>query len=187
METTVAAQLPGTGPAPVLDTPYATMLDGLHRYADNLTAHLAAVRRLDWEQRLQPADAGGGMAARRQRLREIIGAADPRCTPLLSVVADAAAGDLVARAGGVTIRAVRWSVLAGLEAEGRCCSSRSARRGPGWCCCPIATSSPRSSAACARIPLPYPWPWLWRAPVVASSCRRCWGGRTRIRGWPACA
>jgi dienelactone hydrolase len=118
METTVAAQLPGTGPAPVLDAPYATMLDGLHRYADTLTARLATVRRLDWEQRLRQADAAAFMAARRQRLREIIGAADPRCTPLLSVVADAAAGDLVARAGGVTIRAVRWSVLAGLEAEG---------------------------------------------------------------------
>jgi dienelactone hydrolase len=118
MNSTLSAQIPGTKAAPVLEAPYATMLAGLHHYADALTVRLAAARRLDWQQHLQQADAAAFVAARRRRLREIIGAADPRCAPVLSVITDTVAGDILARAAGVTMRAVRWRVFEGLEAEG---------------------------------------------------------------------
>jgi len=110
--------LPGTGPAPVLESPYLAMLDGLHRYADNLAARLAAERREAWLRALDGADADAFLAARRQRLRTILGAADARRPSLVSILRVAPASDVLAQAGRVTLRAVRWTVLEGFDAEG---------------------------------------------------------------------
>lgn len=110
--------LPGTGPAPVLAAPYVTMLDGLHRFADNLTARTSVERRLAWEQALRGSDRAVFLATRRQRLREIIGAADPRSPSTLSLLRPDPASEALARAGRVTLNAVRWDVLGGYAAEG---------------------------------------------------------------------
>ncbi len=110
--------LPGTGPAPVIEVPYRTMLDGLHRHADNLTVRLSTERRQLWEEALAGPDAKPFLAERRQRLRRILGAADARPPSLVSVLRVAPDSDVLAQAGRVTLRAVRWTVLEAFCAEG---------------------------------------------------------------------
>jgi len=102
----------------VLEAPYLTMLDGLHRFADNLTARLSLERRLTWQKTLQGPGSAAFLASRRQRLREIVGAADERAPSALSVLHATPASDQGARSAGVTIRAARWSVIGDFAAEG---------------------------------------------------------------------
>jgi dienelactone hydrolase len=120
--------LPGSGPAPALESPYMAMLDGLHRYAGNLTSALSTERRQAWEKALAGPDAAAFLSARRQRLRTILGAADPRRPSLVSILRTAPDSDVLAEVGRVAIRAVRWTVLDGFSAEGLLLEAASAPR-----------------------------------------------------------
>ncbi|HYW46174.1 MAG TPA: dienelactone hydrolase family protein [Bryobacteraceae bacterium] len=100
--------LPGTRPLVVAGDPAAQMVEAIHSYLDRESA-------LSREHRATERSA----AAKRETLRKIIGAVDPRvAAPALEIGTASAAAPETARGGGYRVYAVRWGVFEGADAEG---------------------------------------------------------------------
>ena len=101
----------------------ARMVEGIDRFASGLTRASVAGRARHWLR-----DTGSDaaceqpIAPNRERLGKILGVVDERPPPGLRVVATAPPegdrGAILARTESYTVRAVRWDVLSGVEAEG---------------------------------------------------------------------
>lgn len=105
-----AGELAGTKPLPADFDPAAGMVPGIHKYLDRELA--AAARRRDdaWK--------ATDLAAKRNRLRKILGVVDERLRPRVEEVVPLGGSAKVAEIDGVRIAHVRWQVLPGVDAEG---------------------------------------------------------------------
>ncbi len=114
-----AQAMPGTEPLTGKEDYARVMVDGIHRYLTKQT-RAAALRRAEaWKVDGSSARAlEESLEPRRQRLRRILGATDPRLPPAMELVATTARPALVAEHDGVRVFAVRWPVLPGVHGEG---------------------------------------------------------------------
>jgi dienelactone hydrolase len=112
--------LPGTKPWPDRGDPASAMVEGLHRFADRLTASSVEQRKTRWTiDTSSPEACAKSIEPNRQRFERIIGAVGQRVSPAeLSYVSSPDSPAKIAEAGGATIFAVRWGVYPGVEAEG---------------------------------------------------------------------
>ena len=115
-----AARLPNTA---ALDWPEADlsarMMDGAHRFVERQIADSQMrVARFWAHDRSSPSAWSEAVEGNRQRLREIIGAVDPRLPPQLERFGDDERPALVAETDGYRVFQVRWPVLEGVSGEG---------------------------------------------------------------------
>lgn len=114
-----AEPLPGTKPLDWEGDLAAKMIDGLHAYLDRAIADSVQKRQEKWKPDYSsPAAYLRSVEPNRQRLKTILGVVDARVTPDLQFVGGPDVGSLVAVSDDYTVRAVRWAVLPGLDAEG---------------------------------------------------------------------
>lgn len=116
----VTGALPGTVPLTLEGDLAARMVAGINRYATRLTADSVAGRARHWKRDFSSHAAyAKSVAPNRERLRKIIGAVDSRVSPVtMQLVATTAMPAEVAETRSYRVRAVRWPVLAGVDAEG---------------------------------------------------------------------
>lgn len=112
--------LPGTEPLAPSDGRDAQMRQGIDALAERLLREAAAERPRWWQRDLSsPAAYEQAVAPNRERLRRMLGAVDARLPAgELELCATLSRPALVAVSGEVEIRAVRWQVLHGVQAEG---------------------------------------------------------------------
>ncbi len=112
--------LPGTSPLDLQGDLALAMVGGIDAYLSRELASSPEYRSARWKPDFSTADAyAQSLEVNRARLRRIIGAVDPRVAmPRLEYVSTSTAPSLVGRGPGYEVFAVRWSVLAGVEAEG---------------------------------------------------------------------
>ena len=111
--------LPGTKPLAWDGNLSMRMVDGIHAYLDRETAASVKKRTTRWK--LDFSSPGAYLKSvepNRERLKTMLGVVDPRLPPNLQFVGGPDQPSLVAAAKQYTIRAVRWAVLPGIEAEG---------------------------------------------------------------------
>jgi len=115
-----AQSLPGARPLETTGDLAAEMVAGIDRYLTLETAASVARRTRHWKRDVSSPEAyARSVAPNRERLRKILGVVDPR-EPFadLELVQSVSGSPLVADEKGYRIRAVRWSVLKGVTAEG---------------------------------------------------------------------
>jgi len=116
----VTGVLPGTVPLTMQGDLAAQMVAGIDRYLMRETAASIERRAQHWKRDFASRDAyAKSVAPNRERLRKIIGAVDPRVSPVdVTLIATTTMAADVAETRGYRIRAVRWPVMAGVDAEG---------------------------------------------------------------------
>src|SRR5688572_11339436 len=112
--------LPGTAPLDWDGDPSARMVRGIDGFLLERIAAAAGERRVRWSSDYSSAEAySRSLEPRRNRLRKIIGAVDPRLSlPALELVATTAAGPKVAETPEYEVLAVRWPVFPRVHGEG---------------------------------------------------------------------
>lgn len=108
-----SAELPNTKPLTDDGDLAAKQVAGMHKYLDREMAAAPAKRDALWK-----ANTAEPLAAKRQRLRKILGLVDARVPPKLEYVGGPGNPSLVREVDGIRIHRVRWAVLPGLNAEG---------------------------------------------------------------------
>ena len=106
-----AQPLPGTQPLTTEGDLASQMVEGIDRFLLRETDESVARRDAAWKQPQDPAE-------RRRRLARIIGAADERLQPSLTIVGRPDSGGVAWRSDTVVVYRVQWAVLRGLVAEG---------------------------------------------------------------------
>ena len=95
------------------------LMDGAHRFVERQITEVQARSGQFWRyNRSSPAAWEASLKDNRDRLREIIGASDPRVAPALERYGDDENPALVAETRRYRVFQVRWPVLDGLTAEG---------------------------------------------------------------------
>lgn len=95
------------------------MMDGAHQFVERKIADAARDRGKYWRYDTSSAEAySAGLQENRDRLREIIGAVDPRLPPRMERFGDDTCPCLVAETSAYRVYQVRWPVLAGVDGEG---------------------------------------------------------------------
>jgi dienelactone hydrolase len=112
--------LPGTKP---LDWPEedlsSRLMDGAHQFVERKIAEAARGRSQYWKLDTASREAyEASIGENRQKLREILGAVDPRSAPRMERYGDDTQTALVAETSAYCIYQVRWPVLEGVVAEG---------------------------------------------------------------------
>ena len=108
------------------------MMDGAHRFVERQIAETQARSDRFWKyDRSSPAAWEASLEGNRDRLREIIGAVDPRVAPALERYGDDENPAIVAETPRYRVLQVRWPVLDGMTAEGLLVEPASARQTPG--------------------------------------------------------
>ncbi|WP_435009156.1 alpha/beta hydrolase family protein [Tundrisphaera lichenicola] len=114
-----AQTVPGTAPWMDRGEPSSVMVEGLHRFADREIAASFGRRKDRWSVDASSPEAyARSVEPNRERLTRIIAADNPRVAPTLSYVSSPDSPARVAEGSGVSIYAVRWGVVEGVEAEG---------------------------------------------------------------------
>jgi len=115
-----AQPLPGTQTLSFEGDLAARMVEGMHRFADRETERAVDSRQFFWRRGFS-SDAAHqeSVASHRERLRKIIGLIDGRIRfDAPALVAALSSPSQIASGNGYEIHAVRWPVLAGVDAEG---------------------------------------------------------------------
>ena len=95
------------------------LMDGAHRFVERQIADTQARSERFWKyDRSSPAAWEAALKANRDRLREIIGAVDPRVAPALERYGNDESPAIVAETDRYRVFQVRWPVLDGMTAEG---------------------------------------------------------------------
>jgi len=95
------------------------LMDGAHQFAERKIAEAARWRNEYWKIDATSRETyEASITENRQKLREIIGAVDPRSAPRMERYGDDACPALVAETSGYRVHQVRWPVLEGVFAEG---------------------------------------------------------------------
>ena len=110
---TAAEPLPNTKPLTEEGDLAAKMVAGIHKYLDRELADAPKKRDEVWK-----ANAKEPLAAKRERLRKMLGVVDERVKPNLEYVSGPGQPSLIAEIDGCKVHAVRWAVLPGVDAEG---------------------------------------------------------------------
>jgi dienelactone hydrolase len=108
-----ADPLPNTKPLVEDGDLAAKMVAGIHKYLDRELADAPKKRDEVWK-----ANAKEPLAAKRERLRKMLGVVDERVKPHLEYVSGPGKPSLLAEIDGCQVHAVRWAVLPGVDAEG---------------------------------------------------------------------
>ena len=108
-----AEPLPNTKPLTDDGDLAPKMVAGIHKYLDRELADAPKRRDELWK-----ANEKEPIAAKRERLRKILGVVDERVKPNLEYVSGPGKSSLIAEIDGCKIHAVRWAVLPGVDAEG---------------------------------------------------------------------
>jgi dienelactone hydrolase len=109
----IADPLPNTKPLTDDGDLAAAMVAGIHKYLDRELKAAPAKRDELWK-----ANAKEPLAAKRDRLRKLLGVVDERVKPNLEYVSGPGKPSLLAEIDGCKVHAVRWAVLPGVDAEG---------------------------------------------------------------------
>jgi dienelactone hydrolase len=97
----------------------ALMVSGIDRFLDKQTQRVAQSRDQLWHWDFSDtASFNHSVSLKREELLHILGATDTRLEPGLESLTGAKLQPLLVETGSYTIRAVRWQVLEGMEAEG---------------------------------------------------------------------
>ena len=97
----------------------ARLMDGAHRFVERKIADAARERSRYWQSDATSlAACAASIGENREKLREILGAVDPRAAPRMERYGDDRGGPLVAETSGYRVFQVRWAVLDGVMAEG---------------------------------------------------------------------
>jgi hypothetical protein len=105
------------------------MMDGAHRFVERQIDETQARSERFWRyDRSSPAAWDAALKGNRDRLREIIGAVDPRVAPALERYGDDENPAIVAETARYRVFQVRWPVLDGMSAEGLLVEPTSARQ-----------------------------------------------------------
>lgn len=95
------------------------LMDGAHRFVERKIAEAASMRAGFWSRDFSSAAAyATSVEPNRQRLRELIGAVDPRLPPRMEQFGDEVIPALVAETSRYRVFQVRWPVLEGLFGTG---------------------------------------------------------------------
>jgi dienelactone hydrolase len=95
------------------------MMDGAHRFVEQRISQAKKDRSQFWKHDSSSPQAWeASIQQNREKLREIIGAVDPRVGPRMERFGDDVCPALVAETARYRVYQVRWSVLEGLSAEG---------------------------------------------------------------------
>lgn len=95
------------------------LMDGAHQFVERQIAAAARERRRYWQiDATSLAAYEVSIGENREKLREILGAVDPRAVPRMERYGDDNGGPLVAETSNYRVFQVRWSVLDGVMAEG---------------------------------------------------------------------
>ena len=113
MSARAAEPLPDTKPLTEHGDLAAKMVAGMHKYLDRELAASPKKRDELWK-----ANEKEPVAAKRERLRKILGVVDERVKPNLEYVGGPGRPSLLAEIDGCKVHAVRWAVLPGVDAEG---------------------------------------------------------------------
>ncbi|HEY2785575.1 MAG TPA: hypothetical protein VGJ05_11435, partial [Fimbriiglobus sp.] len=114
-----ADPLPNTKPLTETGDLARLMVDGIHKYLDRELAAVQAKRDELWKADIASKEAlAKSLPAKRERLRKMLGVVDERVKPNLEFISGPGKPSLLAAIDGCKIRAVRWAVLPGVNAEG---------------------------------------------------------------------
>src|SRR3954453_19298123 len=115
-----AEALPGTTPWEDRGDPAAAMVAGIGRFLDRELAASIERRQEKWHRDVSSPEAyARSVEPNRQRFLKIIGAVDPRVSPVeVALVATTDAPAKLAETPAFTAYAVRWGVYDDVEAEG---------------------------------------------------------------------
>ncbi len=113
-------QLSNTRPLTGSEDRSAAMVAGIHRSLDRMTDAAGRKRPTYWQRDFSsPRAYQTSVQSNRNRLREILGVVDPRVAPVrLQYVSSPESSAIVAENDVIRIRAVRWTVLERVHAEG---------------------------------------------------------------------
>ncbi len=112
--------LPGTAPLTMTGDPASLMVAGIHRFLDRQTAASLLRRSAHWQRDYSsPKAYEASLQPNRDHLRKILGVVDERqpCKNL-EIVTSVGKSAVLANDNAFEIRAVRWSVLPGVDGEG---------------------------------------------------------------------
>ena len=112
--------LPGTKPLDFQGDPAAFMLDGMHKFLDRETQLSIERRARHWKRDTSSPEAyNKSVEPNRERLRQIIGAVDPRPqVPVMEYIATTEQPALVGKGEGFEVYAVRWRAFGDVYGEG---------------------------------------------------------------------
>ncbi|RUL82082.1 hypothetical protein [Tautonia sociabilis] len=115
--------LPGTAPwhdRGSTDDAASAMVEGLHRFLERETAASLCRRPRHWQRDTSSPEAyARSVEPNRRRLERIVGAVDPRVSPVVMHLAGSTEAPAeLARAEGFRVLAVRWDVYPDVQAEG---------------------------------------------------------------------
>jgi dienelactone hydrolase len=112
--------LPGTKPLEFQGDPAAFMLEGMHKFLDRETQLSVERRARHWKRDTSSPEAySKSVEPNRERLRQIIGAVDPRPqVPVMEYVATTDQPALVGKGEGFEVYAVRWRAFGDVYGEG---------------------------------------------------------------------
>ena len=111
--------LPGTAPLTLQGDPAAQMVAGIDRFLARQLEEVVSRRPGRWQREVASSGAyEKSVAAKRKRLRKIVGLLDQRDEVQMQLLATHRQPALVAKAPGYGVERVRWNVLRGIEGEG---------------------------------------------------------------------
>jgi dienelactone hydrolase len=112
--------LPGTKPLAWPEEDLSSrLMDGAHQFVERQIAEAARGRSQYWKIDAASREAyETSVAENREKLREILGAVDPRSAPRMERYGDDTQAALVAETSAYRVFQVRWAVLEGVLAEG---------------------------------------------------------------------
>jgi dienelactone hydrolase len=114
-----AEPLTGTRPLTEQGNLATKMVDGIHKYLDGELAASAPAREKLWKvDTSSPAAYAKSVAVHRDRLGKVLGVVDQRVPPHLEYVSGPGEPSLLVEIDGCKVYAVRWAVMAGVDAEG---------------------------------------------------------------------
>lgn len=110
--------LPGTKPLTLQGDLATQMVDGIHAFLQRKTEQANKERERLWEFQ-EMTEFQSSLSLKRERFRKIVGAVDPRVSPVaLELVASTSVPAQIGTGAGYKILSVRWPVFEGATAEG---------------------------------------------------------------------
>lgn len=94
------------------------LMNGAHRFVERKRDEAAALRHSRWSASRTESERAAFFAERRELLRTMIGAVDPRVSPALETFSQIPESAVLVQTGDYQVQQVRWQVIEGLATEG---------------------------------------------------------------------
>jgi dienelactone hydrolase len=110
--------LPGTQPFTQTGDLSAQMVEGIDRWLDRETVQIAEKRNHEWQEAASGSQWDAFIDAHREKLRQILGATDPRTPGAIEETIEPGEEAPTANKSGYSVHRVRWPVFEGVHGEG---------------------------------------------------------------------